>query len=167
VLNITNAEEGNRFRNSKQYIMQVFVALFHSENTSFILHKQQARHSHSNKNNKKWHCFLAFVIYHPGIPILQSTCIGLQRIRLSYRTAKSRGSSVSIVSVYGLNDRAIEVRSRQRQADFSSNLYVQTGSGAHPASCPMGTGVPFPEGKARPGRESDHSPPSSAEVVNE
>jgi hypothetical protein len=31
----------------------------------------------------------------------------------------------------------------------------------------MGTGGPFPGGKARPGRDADHSPPSSAEVVNE
>jgi hypothetical protein len=37
----------------------------------------------------------------------------------------------------------------------------------HPASCTMGTGGPFPGGKARPGRDNDHSPPSSAEVVNE
>jgi hypothetical protein len=33
---------------------------------------------------------------------------------------------------YGLDDRAIEVRSRQRQEDFSSSLCVQTGYGAHP-----------------------------------
>jgi hypothetical protein len=51
--------------------------------------------------------------------------------------------------------------------DFSSSLCVQTGSGAHPASCTMGTGAPFLGGKARPGRDADHSPPSSAEVVNE
>jgi hypothetical protein len=31
----------------------------------------------------------------------------------------------------------------------------------------MGTGGPFPGGKARPARDADHSPPSSAEVVNE
>jgi len=31
----------------------------------------------------------------------------------------------------------------------------------------MGTGGPFPGGKARPGRDVDHSPPSSAEVKNE
>jgi len=31
----------------------------------------------------------------------------------------------------------------------------------------MGTGGPFPGGKARPGRDTDHSPPSSVEVVNE
>jgi hypothetical protein len=35
--------------------------------------------------------------------------------------------------------------------DFSCNLCVQTGSGAHPASCTKGTGGPFPGGKARPG----------------
>jgi len=31
----------------------------------------------------------------------------------------------------------------------------------------VGTGGPFHEGKVRPGRDADHSPPSSAEVVNE
>jgi len=39
---------------------------------------------------------------------------------------------------------------------------VHTGSGAHPASCTMGTG-PFP-GVKRPGRGVDHPPPTSAEV---
>jgi hypothetical protein len=40
-------------------------------------------------------------------------------------------------------------------------------SGAHPASYTMDTRGPFPEGKARPGRDAGHSPPSSAEVENE
>jgi hypothetical protein len=71
------------------------------------------------------------------------------------------------VSDYGLDDRAIEVRFPAGAEDFSSSLCVQTGSGAHPASCQMGTGGPFPGGKARPGRDADHSPPSSAEVKNE
>jgi hypothetical protein len=53
----------------------------------------------------------------------------------------SRGSSVSIVSDYGLDDRAIGVRSPAGAREFSSNLCVQTGSEAHPASCTMGTGV--------------------------
>jgi hypothetical protein len=35
------------------------------------------------------------------------------------------------------------------------------------ASCTMGTAGPFPGGKARPGSDADHSPPSSAEVENE
>jgi hypothetical protein len=67
----------------------------------------------------------------------------------------------------GLDDRAIGVRSPAGEKDFSSNLCVQTGSGAHPASSTMGTGGSFPRGKARPERDVDHSPPSSAEVVNE
>jgi hypothetical protein len=46
-------------------------------------------------------------------------------------------------------------------------LPLQTGSGAHPASYQMGTWGSFPGGKARPGREADHSPPSSDEVKND
>jgi hypothetical protein len=68
------------------------------------------------------------------------------------------------VSGYGLDDWAIEVRSQAGENDFSSIPCVQTDSGAHPAFCTMGTGGPFPEGKARSGRDADHSPPSSAEV---
>jgi hypothetical protein len=68
---------------------------------------------------------------------------------------------------YGLDDRAIGVRSSVGVEDFSSSFCVQTGSGAHPASCTMGTGGSFPGGKARPGRDADHSPLCSAEVVNE
>jgi hypothetical protein len=71
------------------------------------------------------------------------------------------------VSGYRLDDRAIEVRCPAGTKDFSSSLCVQTGSGAHPASCTMGTGGPFPGVKARPGRDADYSPPSSAEVENE
>jgi hypothetical protein len=88
-------------------------------------------------------------------------------ITLSWGSFVSRGSSVSIVSDYGLDDRAIEVRSLAEANDFFSNLCVQTSSGVHPASCTMGTGYPFPGGKARPGRDADYSPPSSAEIKNE
>jgi len=73
-------------------------------------------------------------------------------------TCREPGSSVSVVSGYGLEDRAIEVRSWQRREDFSSGLCVQTGSGAHLVSCIMGTGGPFPRAKARPGPDADHSP---------
>jgi hypothetical protein len=51
--------------------------------------------------------------------------------------------------------------------DFSSSLCVQTDSEAHPASCLTGTGGSFPGGKARPGRDADHSSLSSAVVENE
>jgi hypothetical protein len=57
----------------------------------------------------------------------------------------------------------IGVRSPAGAKDFSSSPCVQTGSEAHPASYPMGT----ERGKARPGREADHSLPSSAEVKYE
>jgi hypothetical protein len=55
------------------------------------------------------------------------------------------------VSDYGLDDRAIGVRSPAGAEDFSSSLCVQTDSGAHPASCPMGTGGPFPGGESAAG----------------
>jgi hypothetical protein len=43
---------------------------------------------------------------------------------------------------------------------------VQTGPGAHPASCTMGTGS-FPGGKERPGRHAHPLPSSSAVVMKE
>jgi hypothetical protein len=61
------------------------------------------------------------------------------------------------VSDYGLDDRG---SIPDRAEAFSFIPCVQTGSGAHPASYPVGTGGPFPGGKARPGRDADHSPPS-------
>jgi hypothetical protein len=59
-----------------------------------------------------------------------------------YLSVWSRGSSGSIVSDYGLDDRVIEIQSPTGAEDFSSSPCVQTGSEAHPASYPMGTGVP-------------------------
>jgi hypothetical protein len=79
----------------------------------------------------------------------------------------SRGSSVSIVSGYGLDDRAIDVRSQPGAGDFSSALCAQTGSEAHPDSCTMGTGGPFRGAKARQGSDADHSTPFSTKVKNE
>jgi hypothetical protein len=59
------------------------------------------------------------------------------------------------------------VRSLTEAEDFSPSICVQIGSEAHPASCPMDTGGPFPWSKAWPGCDADHSPPSSAEAENE
>jgi hypothetical protein len=47
---------------------------------------------------------------------------------------------------------------RQRRKDFSSSLCVQTGSGAQPASCTMGTGGPFSGATRWKARDADHSP---------
>jgi hypothetical protein len=74
------------------------------------------------------------------------------------------GISVSIVFPYGLNDRAIKVRSPAEAKNFSYSLSVQSSSGAHPASCTICTGGPFSGGKVRPGRDADHSPQSSVKV---
>jgi len=63
-----------------------------------------------------------------------------------------RDSSVGIATGYGLDGPGIEFRWRAR---FS--VPVQTGPGAHPASCTMGTGS-FPGGKERPGRDAGPSP---------
>jgi hypothetical protein len=49
--------------------------------------------------------------------------------------------------------------------NFSLHHRVQNGSGAHPASYPVDTRGSFP-GVKWPGREADHSRPSSAEVKN-
>jgi hypothetical protein len=56
------------------------------------------------------------------------------------------------------------VRSPTEAEDFFSTLCVQTGSDAHTASCIVGTGGSLSGSKARPGRDANHSPPSSAEV---
>ena len=66
------------------------------------------------------------------------------------------GSSAGIATGYGLDGPGIESRWGAR---FSTP--VQTGPGAHPASCTIGTGS-FPGGKERPGCDADPSPPSSA-----
>jgi hypothetical protein len=78
----------------------------------------------------------------------------------------SWSSSVSIVSGYELDNHVIEVRSPAEAKEFSSSLYVQTGSGVHTASYTVDTGggVPFSRAKVRLGCDANHSPPSSAEV---
>ena len=74
---------------------------------------------------------------------------------------KGPGSVVGIATGYGLDGPGIESRCEAR---FSAP--VQTGSGAHPAFCTIGTGS-LPGGKVRPGRAADHSPHSSAVVMEE
>jgi hypothetical protein len=57
----------------------------------------------------------------------------------------------------------IGVRFPARVGNFSHRHRVETGSGAHQVSYPMGIGGSFPGCKAA-GPEADHSTPSSAEV---
>jgi hypothetical protein len=63
-------------------------------------------------------------------------------------TTKNRVSSVGIALGYGLDDRGSRVRLPVGAGNFSLHHRVQNGSGAHPASYPMGTRGSFPGGKA-------------------
>jgi hypothetical protein len=65
-----------------------------------------------------------------------------------HTTSKSRDSSVGIALGYGLEDRGSTVRFPAGAGNFSLHHRVQNGSGAHPASYPMGTSGSFPGGKA-------------------
>ena len=86
---------------------------------------------------------------------LVATVIHIQSTR-SQREIYGLGSSVGIATELRAGRSGIESRWGR---DFQP---VQTGPGAHPAFCTMGTG-----GKVRPGRAADHSPPSSAAVMEE
>jgi hypothetical protein len=83
---------------------------------------------------------------------------------ISYR---SRVSSGIIVSDYGLDDRAIGVRSPAEARDFPVTSVSRPVLGPTQPPVQWVPGVLSPGVKARPGRDADHSPPSSAEVVNE
>jgi hypothetical protein len=60
----------------------------------------------------------------------------------------SRDSSVGIALGYGLDDRGSTVRFPMEAGNFSLHHRVQNGSGAYPASYPMGTRSSFPGGEA-------------------
>jgi hypothetical protein len=95
---------------------------------------------------------------------------------MSKKSKRLRGDMVlyfvqihyGIASIYGAGlaqsvwclatDWTTGVRSPAEAKDCSSSICVQTISEAHPASYPMGTGGPFPGGKARPERDDDHLP---------
>jgi hypothetical protein len=57
------------------------------------------------------------------------------------------------------------VRVSAEAGNFPFHHCVQNGSGAQPASYPMGNRA-ISLGLKRPGHEADHSPPSSADVKN-
>jgi hypothetical protein len=60
----------------------------------------------------------------------------------------SRGSSVGIGLNYGLDDRGSRFRCPAGAGNFSLHHRVQNGSGAQPASYPMGARGSFPGDKA-------------------
>jgi hypothetical protein len=72
---------------------------------------------------------------------------------------RCQDSAVGIATGYGLDDWGIGVWVSVRAIFFP--LVVHTSSGAHPTPYPMGTRGSFP-GVKWTGRETDHSPPTSA-----
>jgi hypothetical protein len=81
---------------------------------------------------------------------------------LGYILCWSQDSSVGIATGQGADSRSSIPAGVK---DFSPLHNIQSGSGTHPASYPVGTGAVSPEVK-RPGCEADQSPPSSADVKN-
>jgi hypothetical protein len=61
-----------------------------------------------------------------------------------YRYTTLSGAAVAQSVLCLTTDWTTGFRSPTEPEDFSSSPCVQTGSGAHPASCTMGTGGPFP-----------------------
>jgi hypothetical protein len=79
---------------------------------------------------------------------LRCQCLSVTCFPTSARFAKSCDSSVHIVLGCGLDDRGSRVRLPAGAGHFSLHHHVQNGSGAHPASYPLGTRGSFPGGKA-------------------
>jgi hypothetical protein len=71
---------------------------------------------------------------------------------------RSRVSSVSIVSDYGLEDRAIEVRSLAEAKVFFLYLLCPDRLWGPSSVLYNGYRDPFSGSKERPGRDADHSP---------
>jgi hypothetical protein len=76
---------------------------------------------------------------------------------------ENHDSSVGIELRYGLDDWGSRVRFPAGAGNVSLHHRFQNGSGAHPASYPMGTRDSL-LGVKRPEHKADYSPPSSAEV---
>jgi len=96
---------------------------------------------------RRGHCSYFVYILHP------------KTFKLNRLTCEPRpGSSVGIATDYGLDGPGSNLGGDEIFPP------VQTGPGAHPASCKYRV---FPGGAERPRRAADHSPPSSAEVMEE
>ena len=102
-------------------------------------------HCQQKRNGRRWHIFY-----------FTFSGFGIKRVYLDY---DGPGRAVGTATAYGLDGPGIE---SWWGRGFS--VPVQTGPGAHPASCTMGT--VFPGGKVRPGSDADPSPPSNAEIKN-
>jgi hypothetical protein len=102
----------------------------------------------------------------PFSTAIHSTSFVNDKIR--HELMRDRGSSVSIVSGYGLDDRAIEVRFPDKDKRIFPLVSVcRPALGPTQPPVQWVPGGPFPGAKAQPRRDADRSPPSSAEAENE
>jgi hypothetical protein len=74
------------------------------------------------------------------IMLLSSFVIPRLFISCTFHVSMSRDSAVGVVIGYGLDDQGVRVQDPERPKILTLHI-VQTGSGAHPASYPMGMGA--------------------------
>jgi hypothetical protein len=80
--------------------------------------------------------------------VAKSCILCSSRSRRPVREVLDTPSSVGIELGYGLDNRGSRVRFPAEAGNFSFHHRVQNGSGAHPASYPIGTRGSFSGGKA-------------------
>jgi hypothetical protein len=92
-----------------------------------------------------------WVLLQPGLKVT-SSCGVAQKWDFYFTSVislfRNRYSSVGIALGYGLDDQVSRVRFPAGAGNFSLHHRVQNGSGAYPASYPMGTRGSFFGGKA-------------------
>jgi hypothetical protein len=82
---------------------------------------------------------------------------------LSNETLGSRDSAVSIATGYGLDDRGGRISSLSRVKNFPFSMLSKSALGPTQPSIQLISGA-LAQGVKRPGRDADHSLPTSAEV---
>jgi hypothetical protein len=118
-------------------------------NTNPVLNKSEIQLNQTIMTKYKCNFYLNHVI----LRCIINECKGALPFRQALTLeclliSNSRDSSVGIALDYGLDDRDSKVRFPVGAGNFSLHHHVQNGSGAHPASYPMGTRGAFPGGKA-------------------
>jgi hypothetical protein len=111
----------------------------------------------TNNLRARWHILMKFGMNNMPLEASRHLCFNILPPIL--------GAGIAQWYSAGLRAGWSGVRFPGGAGNFSPHHCVQTGSGAHPASYPMGTRDSFP-GVKRPEREADQSLPSSAEVKN-
>jgi hypothetical protein len=107
-----------------------------------------------------------FVNKRISFPLFRISVVSAYNL-VAFCTCYEPGSSVSVVSGYGLDNRANEVRSPVKAREFFLQRLCPDRFWGPPSLLYNGYRGFFPGGKARPGRDADHTPPSTTGFVNE